>query len=70
MTNSALTFTFQPVTKNQISKLINLLIKHSHKKRKDSMERSLDRALFAAEFEFPKILVPRLPQNPSNVNTE
>ena len=26
--------------------------------------------LFAAELEFPKILVPRLPQNASNVNTE
>ena len=38
--------------------------KHSHKKRKDSLEGSLDRVLFA------KILVPRLPQNTSNVNTE
>ena len=43
---------------------------HSHKKRKDSLEGSLDRVLFAAELEFPKILVPRLPQNTSNVNTE
>ena len=42
----------------------------SHKKRKDSLEDSLDRVLFAAELEFPKILVPRLPQNSSNVNTE
>ena len=39
---------------------------HSQKKRKDS----LDGALFAAELEFPKILVPRLPQNLSNVNNE
>ena len=29
----------------------------SHKKRKDSLEGSLDRVLFAAELEFPKILV-------------
>ena len=41
-------------------------IQHSHKKRKDS----LNQALFAAELDFPKILVPRLPQNSSNVNTE
>ena len=39
---------------------------HSHKKRKDS----LDRELFAVELEFMKILVPRLPQNISNVNIE
>ena len=39
---------------------------HSHKKQKDS----LDRVLFAAELELPKILVPRLPQRTSNVNTE
>ena len=31
---------------------------HSHKKQKDSLEGSLDRVLFAAELEFPKILVP------------
>ena len=43
---------------------------HSHKKRKYSPEGSLDRVLFAAELEFPKILVPRLPQNSSNVNIE
>ena len=34
------------------------------------MEDSLDRVLFAAELEFPKILVPRLPQHTSNVNNE
>ena len=45
-------------------------LKHSHKKRKDSLESSMDRVLFAAEFDFPKILVPRLPQNTSNVNIE
>ena len=43
---------------------------HSHKKRKDSMEGSLDRVSFAAETEFPKVLVPRLPQHTSNVNIE
>ena len=43
---------------------------HSHKKRKDSLEGSLDRVLFAAELDLPKILVPRLPQNTSNVNIE
>ena len=36
------------------------------KKRKDC----LDRVLLAAEFELLKILVLRLPQNTSNVNTE
>ena len=36
-------------------------IKHSHKKQKDSLEGSLDRVLFAAELDFPKVLVPRLP---------
>ena len=41
---------------------------HSHKKRKDSLEDSPIRVSFAAELEFPKILVPRLPQNASNVN--
>ena len=43
---------------------------HSHKKQKDSLEGSLDSLLFAAKHELPKILVPRLPQNTSNVNTE
>ena len=41
---------------------------HSHKKWKDSLEGNLDRVLFAAELEFPKILVPRLPQHTSNGN--
>ena len=44
--------------------------RHSHGKWKDSLEGSLDRVLFAAEREFPKILVPTLPQHTSNVNTE
>ena len=43
---------------------------HSHKKQKDSLEGSLNRVLLAVELEFPKILVPRLPQHTSNVNTE
>ena len=43
---------------------------HNHKKRKDSLEGSLDRILFAAELDFPTKLVPRLPQHTSNVNTE
>ena len=33
-----------------------------------SLEGSLDRVLFVAEPELPKILLPRLPQNSSNVN--
>ena len=44
------------------------LFRHSHKKWKDSLEGSLDRALFAAELEFPKIIVPRLHQRTSDVN--
>ena len=40
------------------------------KKPKDSLESSLDQVLFAAELEFSKILVPRLPQSTSNVNTD
>ena len=43
---------------------------HSHKKRKDSLEGSLDRVLFAAELKFPTILVPRLPQHTSDLKTE
>ena len=43
---------------------------HSDKKRKISLESNLDRVLVAAELEFSKILVPRLPQHTSNVNTE
>ena len=38
-------------------------LERSHKKRKDSLEGSLDQLLSAAELEFPKILVSRLPQN-------
>ena len=36
---------------------------HSHKKWKHCLEGILDRVLIAAELEFPKIIVPRLPQN-------
>ena len=35
-----------------------------------SLEGSLDRVLLAAELEFPKKLVPRLPQHTLNVNIE
>ena len=54
-----------------IKKLLNVTrtySKHSHKKRKDSLECSLDRVLLAAELAFPKIPVPRLPQHTSDVN--
>ena len=37
---------------------------------KDSLEDSLDWILLAAELEFLKILVPKLPQHTSNVNIE
>ena len=43
---------------------------HNHKKLENGLECSLNRVLFAAELEFPKILVPRLPQLTPNVNTE
>ena len=46
------------------------IFNHSHKKRKDSLEGSLDQVLLAAELEFPKKLVPKLPQHKSDVNIE
>ena len=58
-------YTFLSNNNNMINKL-----HHSHKKRKDSMEGSLVRVLLAAELEFPKILVPMLPQDTSNVSIE
>ena len=52
--------------KNNLSKKVVPITKtlekrffHSHKKQKDNLEGSLDRVLFAAEPEFPNILVPR-----------
>ena len=57
-------------TAEEIIKVYSCRINHSHKKRKDSLEGSLDRILFVAELEFPKILVPRLSQHTSKVNTE
>ena len=39
-------------------------------KRKDSLEGSLDRVLYAAELEFPKMLVPWLPLDTSDVHIE
>ena len=53
----------------QLSSLI-FLVYHSHKKREDSLEGSLDRVLLGAELEFLKTLVPRLPQHTSNVNIQ
>ena len=57
---------------SEIYELVGLYIKsnHSHKKRTNSLEGSLGRALLAAKLEFTKILIPRLPQHTSNVNTE
>ena len=54
-----------PLLKNmsEICFLKNIVIKNSHKKWKDILEGSLDQVLFAAKLEFPKILVPRLPQH-------
>ena len=49
---------------------LHIVKKHSHKKRKGSLGGSLNRVLFEAQLEFRKILVPRLPQNSSNVNIE
>ena len=49
---------------------ISLHFVHSHKKRKDCLDGSLDQVLFVAELKFLKILVPRLTQHTSNVNNE
>ena len=49
---------------------LHIVKKYSHKKRKGSLGGSLGRVLFEAQLEFRKILVPRLPQNSSNVNIE
>ena len=46
------------------------ILKLSHKKRKNSLEDSLERVLFTAKLEFSKILVPKLPQNSSKKNIE
>ena len=40
------------------------------KKRKDIPKSSLDRVLLATELKLPKIIVPRLPDNTSNVKIE
>ena len=42
----------------------------SHHNRRDNLEGSLVRVLFEAELDFPKIVVPRLPRNTSNVMIE
>ena len=43
---------------------------YGQKKQKDRLEGSLCGVLFYAEFEFPKIQVPTIPHNSSNVNIE
>ena len=42
----------------------------SHQNQRDNLEGSLVLVLFVAELDFPKILVPRLPQDTSDVNIE
>ena len=42
----------------------------SHHNQGDNLEGSLVLVLFVAELDFPKTLVPRLPQDTSNVNIE
>lgn len=39
------------------------LSKTSHRKQRNTLEGGLDRVVFVAELELPKILVPWLPQN-------
>ena len=56
--------------KSLIENFIFRAWKHSHKKRKDSLEGNLDRVLFVTEREFPNTLVPRLPHHTSNINSE
>ena len=51
-------------------KTITFILRYSHKKRKDSVECSLDRVLFATEFVLAKIPVSRLLQNTLNVYIE
>ena len=50
--------------------IANSCFKHGHKKRKDSLVVCLDQVLLPAKRELPKILVPTLSQNTSNVNIE
>ena len=46
----------------------SLNVDYSYNKRKSSLEGTLNWVLFAAEFDFLKILVPWLPQNSSNAS--
>ena len=69
------TLNYHPANENVSNKKQNrkwnvIWFNHNHKKRKDSLEGSLDRVLLGAELKFPKILIPRLPQHTSNVNIE
>ena len=57
---------------NEIFQVLCICIKYSHsyKKKKDSVEDSLVQVLLTTKLELSKILVPRPPQNVSNVNIE
>ena len=63
-------FPYEHAQVSQLGKVGYSFLYHSCKKRIDSLEGGLVRALFAAELEFAKTLVPRLPQNTSNRNIE
>ena len=51
-------------------KTLTFILRHSKNKWNDSIEGSLDRVLFEGDPGFPKSLMPRIPQNTSNINTE
>ena len=59
---------------NILTHLLNMLFSfnmfYSHKKRNVSLEGSLERVLLAAEFEFSKTSVLKLPRNISNATSE
>ena len=46
------------------------IFNHSQNERTDNLEGSIDQVLFVVELEFLNVLVPRLPQHTSEVNTE
>ena len=46
------------------------LCSHNHKKWTDSREGGHDRVVFAAKLDFPKALVPWLPENTLNVSID
>ena len=57
---------------NEMFQVLCICIKYSHsyKKQKDSVEDSLAQVLLKTKLELSNILVPRPPQNASNVNIE